>query len=97
MTSHLRHAYRQIRDRSSPHPESASAPVGRTAGDIVNMMAAALPTVGEVTVLTEDNDPNNLIGRPTGYTSTALLHDKRLTGAQDFGVSVGSHHRSLRH
>jgi hypothetical protein len=30
----------------------------------------------KVTVITEDNDPNNLIGRPGGYLSAAVIHDE---------------------
>lgn len=34
------------------------------------------PTTTKIVTITEDNDPNDLIGRPNGYVSAAILQDK---------------------
>jgi hypothetical protein len=34
--------------------------------------------VTELVEITEDNDPNNLIGRPNGYVAASVLVDSRL-------------------
>jgi hypothetical protein len=47
----------------------------QTATDIANHLQAAVPSVGKVVTITEDNDPNDLIGRPSGYTDTAVVYD----------------------
>lgn len=43
----------------------------------------------KVVEITEDNDPNNLIGRPNGYVEAAVIYAK---GAQcdELGVSCGA-------
>ena len=40
-----------------------------------NQIKAGVSTVIKVVTLTEANDANNLIGRPNGYTSAAVLYD----------------------
>jgi hypothetical protein len=45
------------------------------ATDIANHLQAAVPSVGKVVTITEDNDPNDLIGRPSGYTDAAVVYD----------------------
>jgi hypothetical protein len=39
--------------------------------------------------ITEDNDPNDLIGRPTGYIDAAVLYDSNLT-CDELGVGCGA-------
>jgi hypothetical protein len=46
------------------------------AAAIARFLKKEVKGVRELTVLNEDNDPNNLIGRPGGYTSAAVLTDK---------------------
>ena len=51
----------------SRSPDSSS--VGsETAEEVSNRIAAQAPTASLVTVYTEDNDPNRLLGRPNGNT-----------------------------
>lgn len=60
---------------SSAAPEETRAPEIDAAG-IAEILAAAVPSVEQVTVITEENDPNDLIGRPNGYASAAVLSDE---------------------
>lgn len=60
-----------------------------TAGQIALALQQQVPEAGKITVITEDNDPNSLIGRPNGYTSAAIIHDDRLKSNADLGVEHG--------
>lgn len=53
-------------------------------------LKAAIPQVSKVVVITEDNDPNNSIGRPNGYTSAAVLYDKRTKCSRGLGADCGA-------
>ena len=44
-------------------------------------IAAKVASVEKVVTLTEANDLNNLLGRPNGYTSGAVLYDRVANGA----------------
>lgn len=73
-------------------PEESSAPVIDAAG-IAEILAAAVPSVQQVTVITEENDPNDLIGRPNGYASAAVLSDEGGNSSEpqpgvDWGATV---------
>jgi hypothetical protein len=46
------------------------------------------PTTTKIVTITEDNDPNNLIGRPNGYVSAAVLYDSNAS-CDDLGVACG--------
>lgn len=43
----------------------------------------------KVVALTEDTDTNNLLGRPNGYTSAAVVYDSTVTGCTSPGVDCG--------
>ena len=45
---------------------------------VAKELKRAIKKVTEVRTITEDNDPNDLIGRPNGYTSAAVLVDSRI-------------------
>ena len=60
-----------------------------TASDYATALKTAIPSVTKITVIDENNDPNNLIGRPNGYTSAATLFDKRVSG-RELGVDNGA-------
>lgn len=64
-------------DSSSPSP--SPSPTESTTMDaeaIAKSLQDQVPSVVKVTVITEDNDPNDLIGRPNGYVSAAVLSDR---------------------
>lgn len=46
-------------------------------------------SVTKVVTITENNDPNNLIGRPNGYVSAAVLYDKSVSCTQ-VGTDCGA-------
>lgn len=54
-------------------------------------MAEKLKTAGatKIVVLTEDTDPNDLLGRPNGYTSAAVAFDGTLDPCSKPGVDCG--------
>jgi len=60
-----------------------------TATGIANHLKAAVPSVGKVVTITEDNDPNDLIGRPSGYTDAAIIYDSAAECTEP-GVDCGA-------
>lgn len=62
--------------------------------DVMTLTAslkAAVPEISKVVVYTEDTDPNDLLGRPNGYTQAAVLIDSRTNcDESDLGVSCGA-------
>ena len=57
---------------------TTKAPVVLDATASAKKIEAKVPSVNKVVTITEANDENNLIGRPNGYTSAALLFDSRV-------------------
>lgn len=57
--------------------------------DIVDALAA-LPTSGKVSQLTEDNDSNNLLGRPNGYSAAWVINVDGATCSNGPGVDCGA-------
>jgi hypothetical protein len=60
----------------------SAAPEPSVAGDdpaaAAAALAAAIPSIGAVVKITEDNDSNDLIGRPGQYDAAMFIQDKRL-------------------
>lgn len=49
------------------------------------------PTTKKIVTVTEDNDPNDLFGRPNGYTDGAVMYDSRSKCSKsEFGVVCGA-------
>ncbi|WP_133766738.1 hypothetical protein [Amnibacterium kyonggiense] len=46
--------------------------------------------VAKVVEVTEDNDPNKLIGRSNGYVSAAVLYDSRTACSDGLGADCGA-------
>lgn len=62
---------------SSSSPSRSPSPISAmNATRIANVIRKKVPGIRRLTVITEDNDANNLIGRPGGYTSAAVLTDR---------------------
>lgn len=62
-----------------------------SAPSIARTMAKELgPQATDVVVITEDNDSNNLLGRPNGYSSAAVINDADLPDQTDPGVGSGA-------
>lgn len=49
----------------------------KTATEIGEAIKAEIPEISRVVTITEDNDPNDKIGRPGGYVDGAVLFDSR--------------------
>lgn len=76
-------------------PSAAPAPGPRTAQTAAEAIQAAIPEVTTLIALTEDNDTNNLIGRPNGYVAATVLVDSRISNVNpcsiaDAGVDCGA-------
>lgn len=70
--------------------EGATAPATtapRTAEDLARLIEQATST--KIVVITEDNDPNDLLGRPNGYTDAAVIYDEGTT-CTDLGAECGA-------
>ena len=50
---------------------------------------ASVKSVTKLVTITEDNDPNDKIGRPGGYVSAATLYDKGAT-CTELGAECGA-------
>lgn len=55
---------------------SSSTP-NATAQDAATKVQTSVSDVTKLVTITADNDPNNLIGRPNGYTAATVLYDGR--------------------
>jgi hypothetical protein len=62
---------------------TASHPVSDDPQVIAGQLKAAIPQIGEIVKITEDNDENNLIGRPGQYDAATFMEDKRLGCSAD--------------
>ncbi|RIJ52221.1 hypothetical protein DZG00_05730 [Clavibacter lycopersici] len=60
-----------------------------SASAIASAIKAGVPTSGDIVQITEDNDPNNVIGRPTGYADAATLYDSRVS-CDELGAECGA-------
>jgi serine/threonine-protein kinase len=68
--------------QSAPTETAQPAPAA-TAQSAAEAIKAAVPEITRVIPLTEDNDSNNLLGRPNGYTAAVVLVDSRSTAVCD--------------
>lgn len=70
-----------------PTPAEDTPP---TAAALAAELQAAVPTVTSVSAITEENDSNDMIGRPNGYVGGEFLVDSRATECIDGGVDCGA-------
>lgn len=71
----------------TPTP-TPTAPADATA--IATAIKAAVPEVTKLVTITENNDPNNSIGRPSSYSSAAVLFDSRTECSDGLGADCGA-------
>lgn len=64
-------------------------PPPATAQSVAESIKSTIPEVAEHIEITEDNDPNNLIGRPNGYVAASVLVDSRLPRCTELGADCG--------
>jgi hypothetical protein len=72
--------------------KATAPPKPLTATQAATALQAKVPDVTKVVTITENNDPNNMIGRPNGYVSAAVMVDKTLPACDStaFGVDCGA-------
>jgi serine/threonine-protein kinase len=68
----------------------AVQPPPATALSVAKSIRATIPEAAELIEITEDNDPNNLIGRPNGYFAASVLVDSRLPRCETPGADCGA-------
>jgi serine/threonine-protein kinase len=64
--------------------------VSSTAEEIVSELASKIASAEPSVSFTADTDPNNLLGRPNGYTSKASFTDSRIEPDDILGAEPGS-------
>lgn len=70
---------------------TTEAPTPKTATEVAEAIKAGIPEISKVVTITEDNDPNDKIGRPNGYVDGAVLFDSRAGATDtDLGVAQGA-------
>jgi len=52
-------------------------------------LQSAVETITDYTVITEDNDPNDLIGRPNGYAEAVVIYDSAAE-CEDLSIDCGA-------
>jgi hypothetical protein len=73
----------------TPTPTPTPEPVDTSAAAIAAAIKASVPSAGDIVQITEDNDPNDVIGRPTGYADAATLYDSRVA-CDELGAECGA-------
>ncbi len=53
--------------------------VAEDATQLAQGLQASIPSITQIVTVTEDNDPNDKIGRPNGYTSAAVIYDSNVS------------------
>ncbi|WP_445337228.1 hypothetical protein [Clavibacter sp. CFBP 8614] len=72
----------------TPTPTPSPTP-DLTAFGIASAIKEGVASSGDIVQITEDNDPNNVIGRPTGYVDAATLYDSRVS-CDELGAECGA-------
>ncbi|WP_156479385.1 hypothetical protein [Gordonia sp. QH-12] len=70
-------------------PDPTTAPA-TTARSVAERVQTAVPEAMSLVDLTEDNDANNLLGRPNGYSQATVIVDKRAECDDSPGVDCGA-------
>lgn len=63
---------------------------GQAEGDGKSGDLSQVDTVTKVVKITEANDPNDLLGRPNGYTASTVYHDGRAECDEPTAVDCGA-------
>jgi hypothetical protein len=71
----------------TPTPTVAAPPTSAT---LAAELQAAIPTITSASAITEENDSNDMIGRPNGYVGGEFIADSRATECYDGGVACGA-------
>ncbi|GAA4837152.1 hypothetical protein GCM10023354_16680 [Garicola koreensis] len=74
---------------AAPTPEEEPEESELDAESIAEALQSDIDTITDYTLITEDNDPNDLIGRPNGYTEALVIYDSE-ADCQSLGVDCGA-------
>ena len=73
----------------TPTPSAATTPP-KNATVVAHVLEKAVSHIAKVVKITENNDPNDIIGRPTGYVSAAIVYDSRTSCSDGLGADCGA-------
>lgn len=72
-------------------PTTTAAPTpAADATAIAQDLKNNIGSIQKIVTVTEDNDPNDKIGRPNGYVSAAVIYDSGADCGEDLGVDCGA-------
>ena len=63
---------------------------GEDASAIAGGIQSQVDSVTKTVEITEDNDPNDLIGRPGGYKQAVSIYDSRATCDSELDITCGA-------
>lgn len=70
---------------TTSQPTTSTTPSSADVQSLADDLRQQVPDIVDVLVYDETTDPNNLLGRPTGYLAAASLADRRASGAEGIG------------
>lgn len=73
---------------SSGAEDSSTTTESADATEVAEELKSTSSTAEKVVTVTEENDPNDLIGRPNGYDSAAILYDSEVS-CDELGSECG--------
>ena len=76
--------------KPSPAPKAGHVKASASATKAAAALKKRVPAARKVVTLTKRNDANHLLGRKNGYTSAAVLYDKRVSCSDGPGVDCGA-------
>ena len=59
-------------------------------GSASEALKARIPRITKLVTITENNDPNDMIGRPSGFIAAVVLFDAWTTGSDGLEASYGA-------
>jgi hypothetical protein len=62
----------------------------RSAQDVADHLKEKVTTITKTVTITEDNDPNDTIGRPGSYEQAVSVYDARVTCESELDISCGA-------
>jgi hypothetical protein len=62
----------------------------RTAQDVADRLEKKVPSITRTVAITEDNDPNDSIGRPGSYEEAVSIYDSRVECESELDITCGA-------
>ena len=73
----------------TPTPTPTPTPLPASATELAELLRTQIPSITQILTITEDNDPNDLIGRPNGYIDAVIIYDSNVACTEP-GASCGA-------